>query len=69
MYCCLTAGESCEIHTVTFVGGINGAGVGVCVCRYDHYRGVVCVVAVKDGSVGVGMLYYYVGILFMHHGL
>lgn len=28
----------------------------VCVfeCRYDHYRGVVCVVAVKDGSVGLG---------------
>ena len=24
------------------------------VCRYDHYRGVVCVVAVKDGSIGVG---------------
>ncbi|CAI8019385.1 Translation factor Guf1, mitochondrial [Geodia barretti] len=50
----LTAGESCEIHTVTCVGGINDAGVGVCVCRYDHYRGVVCVVAVKDGSIGVG---------------
>ena len=29
----------------------------VCVSRYDHYRGVVCVVAVNNGSIGVGMLY------------
>ena len=24
---------------------------------YDHYRGVICLVAVTDGSVGVGQFY------------
>ena len=34
--------------------------IGLCSIqyRYDHYRGVVCVVAVKDGSVGLGEYTY-----------